>query len=187
MYNKVKKSITLSDFLRTQGRGIEKTNSNTLINKGMIYALTAIAVLLVLLFLFWKKGIQLIAEHKATKDLERRLFPNGEEQKQKVLKIMEKITSGRFSESLMMDYFLKIKGLQIINMNDPVDFWTKKYLMTPTKMRLNYFEQVKFYETFLNYPDDLKKIIIPAENESPDEEVDSPIIFSEDSLSKKFA
>ena len=187
VYNKMRKSITLSDFLRTQGRGNEKTNYNTLINKGMIYTLTAIAVLLVLLFLFWKKGIQLIAEHKATKDLERRLFPNGEEQKQKVLEIMGNITSDRFSESLMMDYFLKIKGLQIINMNDPVDFWTKKYLMTPTKMRLNYFEQVKFYETFLNYPDDLKKIIIQADDESPDEEVDSPIIFSEDSLSKKFA
>jgi hypothetical protein len=152
----------------------------------MIYILTATVVLLVLVLVFWKKGIQLIAEHKATKDLERHLFPNGDEQKQKVLKIMENITGNRFSESMLMDYFLKIKGLQIVNMNDPIDFWTRKYLMTPTKIRLNYFEQVKFYETFLNYPDDMKKIIIPSK-EKEDEEKDTPLIFSEEALSKRFA
>ncbi len=153
----------------------------------MIYVLTALAVLLVFLFWFWKKGIQLIAEHKATKDLERHLFPNGEEQKQKVLETMGKITNSRFPESLMMDYFLKIKGLQIINMNDPVDFWTRKYLMTPTKMRLNYFEQVKFYETFLNYPDDIKKIIIPQGKETIEEDSEVSEFFNEEALSKKFA
>ena len=52
-----------------------------------------------------------------------------------------------------MDYYLKIKGLQAINLNDPVDFWTRQYLLQPTRIRLNYFEQVKFYETFLNYPE----------------------------------
>jgi len=152
----------------------------------MIYILTATVVLLVLVLVFWKKGIQLIAEHKATKDLERHLFPNGDEQKQKVLKIMENITGNRFSESMLMDYFLKIKGLQIVNMNDPIDFWTRKYLMTPTKIRLNYFEQVKFYETFLNYPDDMKKIIIPSKEKEEDEK-DTPLIFSEEALSKRFA
>jgi len=152
----------------------------------MIYILTITAVLLVLVLWFWKKGIQLMAEHKATKDLERHLFPDGEEQKKKVQEIMEEITSNRFSESLMMDYFLKIKGLQIVNMNDPVDFWTRKYLMTPTKVRLNYFEQVKFYETFLNYPDDLKKIIIPTEGNKI-ENTDVPKIYNEEALSKKFA
>jgi hypothetical protein len=40
----------------------------------------------------------------------------------------------------------------VINLNDPIGYWTRKYLMTPTKVKLNYFEQVKFYETFLNYP-----------------------------------
>jgi len=152
----------------------------------MIYILTVTAVLLVLMLMFWKKGIQLIAEHKATKDLERHLFPNGAEQKQKVLKTMEGITGKRFSETLMMDYFLKIKGLQIVNMNDPVDFWTRKFLMTPTKIRLNYFEQVKFYETFLNYPDDINKIIIPAQEPSKEEKED-PHIIGEEALSKRFA
>jgi len=153
----------------------------------MIYILTVTAVLLVLMLVFWKKGIQLIAEHKATKDLERHLFPKGTEQKQKVLKTMESITGKRFSESMLMDYFLKIKGLQIVNMNDPVDFWTRKFLMTPTKIRLNYFEQVKFYETFLNYPGDIKTIIIPAQEQEKKKEEDTPTLFGEEALSKKFA
>ena len=151
----------------------------------MIYILSGVVILMGFTSWFWKKGVLLIAEKKAIKDLQRRLFPNGEEQKQKVLTTMEKITKKRFPEALMIDYFLKIKGLQIINMNDPVDFWTKKYLMTPTKMKLNYFEQVKFYETFLNYPDDLDKIIIPTGNEEETEK--EPNLFDEKELSKKFA
>ena len=79
----------------------------------MIYILTVTAVLLVLMLMFWKKGIQLIAEHKATKDLERHLFPNGAEQKQKVLKTMEGITGKRLSETLMMDYFLSTNSLTL--------------------------------------------------------------------------
>ena len=149
----------------------------------MIYLLISTVAILMFFVWFWKKGILLIAEKKATKDLGRHLFPDGEEQRLKALATMEKITNSRFPESLMIDYFLKIKGLQRINMNDPVDFWTKKYLMTPTKVKLNYFEQVKFYETFLNYPNDLEKIIIPAENEQSE----PPKIFNEKTLSRKFA
>lgn len=149
----------------------------------MIYLLISTVAILVFFIWFWKKGILLIAEKKATKDLGRHLFPDGEEQRLKALATMEKITNSRFPESLMIDYFLKIKGLQRINMNDPVDFWTKKYLMTPTKVKLNYFEQVKFYETFLNYPNDLEKIIIPAETEQSE----TPKIFNEKTLNRKFA
>jgi hypothetical protein len=152
----------------------------------MTYFLIVIAATAGLMIWFWKKGVLLIAENKATRDLERHLFPNGEEQKKNVLETMAKITGKRFSESLMLDYFLKIKGLQIINMNDPVDFWTKKYLMTPTKMKLNYFEQVKFYETFLNYPDDIDKIIIPSTTKDM-ENTEQPKLFNEEALSKKFA
>ena len=149
----------------------------------MIYILTGTAFTITFVLWFWKRGILLIAERRATKDLGRHLFPNGEEQKLKAIATMENITNNRFSEPLMIDYFLKIKGLQRINMNDPVDFWTKKYLMTPTKIKLNYFEQVKFYETFLNYPEDHENMIIPAENEQ--EEI--PNIFDEKALNRKFA
>lgn len=149
----------------------------------MIYILTGTAIILAFAIWFWKRGIILIAEKRASKDLGRHLFPNGEEQKLKALATMEKITNNRFSEPLMIDYFLKIKGLQLINMNDPVDFWTKKYLMTPTKIKLNYFEQVKFYETFLNYPDDYENIIIPTDREQED----IPKLFNEKALNRKFA
>ncbi len=149
----------------------------------MTYLLISTVSILVFLVWFWKIGILLIAENKATKDLGRFLFPDGEEQRLKALAIMEKITSKRFSETLMIDYFLKIKGLQIINMNDPVDFWTKKYLMTPTKIKLNYFEQVKFYETFLNYPNDLESIIIPTKYKHSE----TTKLFNKKAISKKFA
>ena len=149
----------------------------------MIYLLTGLAILLGMIIWFWKKGVLLIAEKRATKDLGRHLFPNGEEQRLSALATMEKITNNRFPEALMIDYFLKIKGLQRINMNDPVDFWTKKYLMTPTKIKLNYFEQVKFYETFLNYPEDHENMIIPSDNEQED----IPKIFNEKALNRRFA
>ena len=149
----------------------------------MIYILTIAAITVTFVIWFWKRGVLLIAEKRATKDLGRHLFPNGEEQKIKALSTMEKITNSRFPEPLMIDYFLKIKGLQRINMNDPVDFWTKKYLMTPTKIKLNYFEQVKFYETFLNYPEDHDNMIIPTENEQED----IPKIFNEKALNRRFA
>ncbi len=149
----------------------------------MIYILTIAAITVTFVIWFWKRGVLLIAEKRATKDLGRHLFPNGEEQKIKALSTMEKITNSRFPEPLMIDYFLKIKGLQRINMNDPVDFWTKKYLMTPTKIKLNYFEQVKFYETFLNYPEDHENMIIPTENEQED----IPKIFNEKALNRRFA
>ncbi len=149
----------------------------------MIYILTIAAITVTFVIWFWKRGVLLIAEKRATKDLGRHLFPNGEEQKIKALSTMEMITNSRFPEPLMIDYFLKIKGLQRINMNDPVDFWTKKYLMTPTKIKLNYFEQVKFYETFLNYPEDHENMIIPTENEQED----IPKIFNEKALNRRFA
>ena len=148
----------------------------------MIYLSIGLAILLGMVIWFWKKGILLIAEKKATKDLSRYLFPKGEEQKRKALSTMEKITNGRFSETLMTDYFLKIKGLQRINMNDSVGFWTRKYLMTPTKIKLNYFEQVKFYEAFLNYLEDIDNMIIPTENEEK-----APKLFNEKVLNKRFA
>ncbi len=93
-----------------------------------------------------------MAERNASKELEKVLFPNGDNEKEAILESLTTITKGKYSQDLLLDYFLKIKGLQVINMYDPVDFWTRKFLMSPTKLKLNYFEQVKFYESFLNYP-----------------------------------
>lgn len=95
----------------------------------------------------------MIAEKKAIKDLETVLFPKGMAQKQQVVEAIHEITHNRLNDQEALDYFLKIKGLQVINLHDPINYWTRKYLMSPTKTKLNYFEQVRFYEQFLNYPE----------------------------------
>jgi hypothetical protein len=102
---------------------------------------------------FWKKGVLLIAERYAGKILEKLLFNNDHQSKSTILQSMNTITKGKYSNEQLLDYFLKIKGLQVINKKEGLNFWTRKYLMCPTKLKLNYFEQVKFYETFLNYPE----------------------------------
>lgn len=104
-------------------------------------------------FLVARKAIRIIAQKKAIQRLSSLLFPQGTGQKEDILGRIEALTHHRFMRDDIMDYYLKIKGLQAINLNDPVDFWTRQYLLQPTRIRLNYFEQVKFYETFLNYPE----------------------------------
>jgi hypothetical protein len=80
------------------------------------------------------------------------LFPEGKEQQQNVMNVFHQLTSDRFTDDQIVDYFIKIKGLQTLDLNIKTNFWVKKYLLSPTEVKLNYFEQVKFYETFMNYP-----------------------------------
>ncbi|TRX62390.1 hypothetical protein [Carboxylicivirga sp. M1479] len=108
---------------------------------------------------FWKKGLALLAEKNASKELEKKLFPKGKEEKDAIMESLTKITKGKYNHDLLLDYFLKIKGLQVVNMYDPVNFWTRRFLMSPTKLKLNYFEQVKFYESFLNYPNTSTRVM----------------------------
>jgi hypothetical protein len=89
---------------------------------------------------------------QAQKKLESRLFPQGNRQKAEVLKTFRNITGERFSDEDILEYFFKIKGLQAVDINTRTNYWVKKYLFSPTSIKLNYFEQVKFYETFLNFP-----------------------------------
>lgn len=98
-----------------------------------------------------------IIKKKASRQLEEILFPKGEHQKHEMLQTFRLITNDRFSDTEMLDYFLKIKGLQNIDINSETNFWIKKYLFHPTAIKLNYFEQVNFYKTFLNYPADEEK------------------------------
>jgi len=80
------------------------------------------------------------------------LFPGGKEQQAEVMKIFHQLTNQRFNDEQVLDYFVKIKGLQTLDLDIKANFWIKKYLLSPTDVKLNYFEQVKFYETFMNYP-----------------------------------
>lgn len=94
-----------------------------------------------------------VVKKQAVKKLESLLFPKGQAQKMEVLKTFRGFTGDRFNDDEILDYFFKIKGLQSVKICNKTSFWVKKYLFTPTVIKLNYFEQVKFYETFLNYPE----------------------------------
>ena len=119
----------------------------------MITIVSLVTVSCVVAFVVSKKVIKNIAQKKAIQRLSALLFPMGLDQKEAILGSIDALTHHRFGRDEIMDYYLKIKGLQAVNLNDPVDFWIRHYLLQPTRIRLNYFEQVKFYETFLNYPE----------------------------------
>jgi len=119
----------------------------------MTYLIIALVIGLIAGGVFYFKPVlRLIAEKNAIPKIETVLFTEGKQKKSSVMDAIHQLTSGRLSDELAMDYFYKIKGLQVLNINKPMNFWVKIYLTTPTKVKLNYFEQVKFYETFLNYP-----------------------------------
>lgn len=119
----------------------------------MIAIFSLVTVSSLLAFMLVRKIIRTISQKKAIQRLSTLLFPLGTGQMEDILGRVDTLTQHRFVRDDIMDYYLKIKGLQAINLNDPVDFWTRHYLLQPTRVRLNYFEQVKFYETFLNYPE----------------------------------
>lgn len=80
------------------------------------------------------------------------IFPDGELQQEDVMDNINDLTKGRFDRTDLLDYYLKIKGLQMLDLHAHSDKDIRKYLMKPTRIRLNYYEQVLFYERFLNYP-----------------------------------
>ncbi len=117
-----------------------------------MYVLIAIlAVTLVTLAITHKSIMRFIAEKRALPIVEDILFSENNNNKEEILREIQELTNYRLNDDLVMDYFYKIKGLQVVNINQPTNFWVKMYLTSPTKIKLNYFEQVKFYENFLNY------------------------------------
>jgi hypothetical protein len=117
-----------------------------------IFCFICIIFVVALLMVGWH-FVNLIFTRRAKHELLNLLFPLGDSQKEDTLEIIGAITRNRFSDEELLDYYLKIKGLQAINLNDPVSYWIRRYLLQPTRILLNYFEQVKFYESFLNYPE----------------------------------
>ena len=103
-------------------------------------------------FWFNRQILPTIIKNKAHNSLYKTIFPNGDLQKHEVIKIFHEFTNGRFTDDEVMDYFMKIKGIQDLSMKTGTNFWVRKYLLSPTKIKLNYFEQVKFYELFINFP-----------------------------------
>lgn len=112
----------------------------------------ALGLTVLLTYVVWRKLYPKWVKKRAQKKLESRLFPQGNQQKSEVLKTFRSFTGERFSDEDILEYFFKIKGLQAVDINTRTNYWVKKYLFSPTSIKLNYFEQVKFYETFLNFP-----------------------------------
>src|SRR5690606_18404448 len=120
----------------------------------LIWILSFLLVALGSCFWFCRQLLPIIVRKKAHGSLHKVIFPGGETQKQSVLNTFHGFTKERFSDDQIMDYFMKIKGLQNLSLGSSTNFWVKKYLLSPTKIKLNYFEQVKFYELFMNFPAD---------------------------------
>lgn len=116
-----------------------------------IVSVIALCVLIPLSFhvyKFWKQERQ----KRAIDKLCAYLFPGDKDglMRGRVVKRMMALTHNRFTEDEMLDYYLKIKGLQMIDMNSFNDSDMRKILMRPTLVRLQYRELVIFYEQFLN-------------------------------------
>lgn len=139
-----------------------------------------LVIALPLIFILPARFFKSLVRIKALKKLEEILFPEGELQKRKVTELFSKLSEGRFSEKGMLDYFMKIKGIQLVNTNLRNNFWIRRYLFSPTLIKLNYFEQVKFYEVFLNYPAETKEdMITNGKRKSNQSKQASPIVSSE--------
>lgn len=100
------------------------------------------------MYRFWKQD----KRQRAIDKVCQYLFPGDQDglMRDRVVKRMMSLTNHRFTEDEMLDYYLKIKGLQMIDMNSFNDSDMRKFLMHPTLVRLQYRELVIFYEQFLN-------------------------------------
>lgn len=91
-------------------------------------------------------------EERAIGTLRRILFPGetSEEECEAVVSDIVNMTRKRLSRDEALDYYLKIKGLQLMDLNTMNDVSVRHYLMKPTKARLHHSELVPFYEKYLN-------------------------------------
>ena len=82
------------------------------------------------------------------------LFPGDKTgiQREELIADLHTLTGGRFTNEELLDYYLKIKGLQMVDLNTLNDDDIRKFLMEPMKVRLHYRELVSFYEKYLNQP-----------------------------------
>ena len=100
-------------------------------------------------YLLSKLILPMLAKARAYRELQPMLFSR--EEKRNVISKLHEITANRFSDEEVLDYYLKIKGSQISKHNNNRSFWVKRYLVAPANIKLNYFEQVRFYEIFMGY------------------------------------
>jgi len=103
------------------------------------------------MLLLIKKRLQ-IKRNAVSMKLEELLFPLGNAQKRKVIEAFGGITQHDYSDEEILDFFMKEKGLQLSYLNSDLSPAVIKFINKPTMIDLNFFERVKFHETFINYP-----------------------------------
>ena len=114
----------------------------------MFYGILVLSTTICIGYLINKIVMPILAKERAYKELQPMLFSKGE--KINVIAKLHEITANRFSDEQVLDYYLKIKGSQISKHNNTRSFWVKRYIVTPADIKLNYFEQVRFYEIFID-------------------------------------
>ena len=80
------------------------------------------------------------------------LFPDGDEQKNEVIDKVMALTKEKYSREDVLEYYMKIKGLQLVDLMAYSNDRISRYLMQPTRIQLTYDEVVRFSEEFLNFP-----------------------------------
>ena len=118
----------------------------------MAYWIFLSTIFVLTLYLFLKIVITQYRSRKPSLILQNILFPSGNAQKKKVIEAFNAITKNRFSDKEIIDFFVKEKGLQLFSVNPELSSAIQKYIRKDTLINLDYFERVKFHETFINYP-----------------------------------
>lgn len=118
----------------------------------MLFAIIAIIIILLPIGFLFRSSILYARDKDSIKQLCKMLFPEGDKQREIVLNEFAQLTNNHYNREDLLDYYLKIKGLQFIDLHANSNAMVRQYLMKPTKIRLKYIELVKFYERYLNYP-----------------------------------
>lgn len=118
----------------------------------MFYYVFAILVLIVPMVVWFRYLYINFRERTAMSELMSVLFPEGASQREPVVQDLIKLTKGKYNRIQLLDYFLKIKGLHLVDLHTSSSRHVRMYLMSPTKIKLNYSELVQFYEKYLNLP-----------------------------------
>ena len=113
----------------------------------VIFVFTMVGIILGLVF--HKPMLQFVAEDKAKPVIDKMLFSEKGEAKRRVLLKIRNITNNRLSDDLLLDYYYKTKGQKQVKISKLSNLWLKVYLLTPPKIKLNYYEQLNFYNAFL--------------------------------------
>lgn len=118
----------------------------------MLFLILGTIIILLPIAILVRSSIAYMRDKSAIHDLTNTLFPNGDSQCEAILDNLENLTNHKYHRGDLLDYYLKIKGLQIIDIQSYANSGVRNFLMKPTKIRLSYMELVKFYEEYLNFP-----------------------------------